>query len=390
MSIHPTLSAPLPWLTAFARLLQKKRQIGKQPPSPLFAKRGLGRLFVLPRTLSFTKEGTRFIAILFVIGIAAINTGNNLLYLIVAMMLSVIVISGILSESTLRDVEVSRTLPKHIFAGISAVATWSILNKKRIFPSFSISIDEFSPNMPKSKGLGKGSENKSPRSSHPAPRLPVFTAESGYIIKLPAGASLIQRCSYTFFQRGLHKLEGFKIKTRFPFGFFLKARRLYMPAEVVVYPNIKPIKQITAAKFLKSGELPKKIKGYGAHLYSIRDYTLSDDSRFIHWKSTAKTTRLMAKELEQEGNKKVQVVFHNSLHELPDFKNKFEDMVEEAASVADYFIRCGFEVGFKSLTRELPCRSGKEQLYRILRELALIEPVAGNKDMPLAVVVMPD
>jgi uncharacterized protein (DUF58 family) len=196
-------------------------------------------------------------------------------------------------------------------------------------------------------------------------------------------------------------LEGFKTKTRFPFGFFLKGRRLDIPEDALVYPNIRPMKQIAAVKFFKSGDLPEKIRGYGTHLYSLRDYTLMDDSRFIHWKSTAKTTKLMAKEFEQEGNKKVSIIFYNTLSEstsLPlnkggnigGLKDEFEDKVEEAASLANYFINFGFEVGFKSLTAELPCRSGKEQFYRILRELALIEPAAGSKNMPLAVLVMPD
>ena len=363
------LSAPLPWLTAVAKLLARKNlslqvvsreQISKQPPSPPFVKGGLGGLFILPRTLSFTKEGKRFIAILFVIGIAAINTGNNLLYLVVAMMLSIIVISGILSESTLRGIELKRTMPGHIFAGRPVTVRWNISNIKRVFPSFSVSIDEIPAN------------NE-------------FTAESGYIIKLPARASVTHTHSYTFSNRGLHKLEGFKIKTRFPFGFFLKGRRLFATADVLVYPNIKPLRQTTATGFLKSGEAPEKIKGHSANLYNIRDYTLMDDSRIIHWKSTAKTARLMAKEFEQEGGKRVKIVFYNAMVSDADFNDKFEDMVEEAAGMADYFIRTGFEVGFKTLTLELPCRSGKEQLYRILRELALIKPVAGDKTAPLSV-----
>ena len=348
MSIHPTLSAPLPWLTAAARLFAGKKQISKRQPP--------WKLFILPRTLSFTKDGKRFIAILLVIGIAAINTGNNLLYLVVAMMLSIIVISGILSESTLRSIEVKRTVPKHIFAGRPVTVKWSISNTKRALPSFSVSIDEIPAN------------NE-------------FTAESGYIIKLPARASVTHTHSYTFNNRGLHKLEGFKIKTRFPFGFFLKGRRLFAAADVLVYPNIKPIRQTTAAGFLKSGEAPEKIKGHSANLYNIRDYTLVDDSRIIHWKSTAKTARLMAKEFEQEGTKKVKIVFYNAA----DFNDRFEELVEEAAGMADYFIRTGFEVGLKTLTLELPCRQGKEQLYRILRELAMIKPVASDKNIPLSV-----
>ncbi len=337
------LSAPLPWLTAFAKLLTRKKHINKHRVSA----------FILPRTLSFTKEGKRFIAILFVIGIAAINTGNNLLYLVVAMMLSIIVISGILSEFTLRVIEVKRIMPGHIFAGRPVQIKWSISNIKRVFPSFSVSIDEISAN------------NE-------------FSAESGYIIKLPARASVTQTHHYIFNKRGLHKLEGFKIKTRFPFGFFLKGRRVFAAADVLVYPNMKPTRQTSAAGFFKGGEAPERINGRGANLRNIRDYTPMDDSRIIHWKSTAKTARLMAKEFEQEGKKRVKIIFYNTLTESPGFKDKFEEKVEEAAGMADYFIRSCFEVGFKTLTLELPCRSGKEQLYRILRELALIKPVAGN------------
>src|SRR3989304_4103884 len=312
MGIHPTLSAPLPWLTAVSRILIRKKYAAKKR----------GSIFILPRTLSFTKEGKRFIAILFVIGIAAINTGNNLLYLVVAMMLSIIVISGILSESTLRGIEVKRAMPGHIFAGRPVTVKWSISNIKKVFPSFSVSIDEIprpilrmgSPPPFEKGGIKRG-----------------FTSESGYIIKLPARASVTHTHSYTFNNRGLHKLEGFKIKTRFPFGFFLKGRRLFAATDVLVYPNIKPVRQTTAAGFLKSGEAPEKIKGHSANLYNIRDYTLMDDSRIIHWKSTAKTARLMAKEFEQEGGKRVKIVFSNTLVSDADFNDRFEDMVEEAA-----------------------------------------------------------
>ncbi len=46
------------------------------------------------RTLQLTQEGLGFIVILFGVGLGAINTGNNLLYLILAMCCSFIVVSG--------------------------------------------------------------------------------------------------------------------------------------------------------------------------------------------------------------------------------------------------------------------------------------------------------
>src|SRR5207248_8376644 len=69
-----------------------------------------------PRRLSFTREG-RIIVILSVgVGFAAINTGNNLLYLLLGWLLSFIVASGILSERTLRGLRVERRPPPRVFA----------------------------------------------------------------------------------------------------------------------------------------------------------------------------------------------------------------------------------------------------------------------------------
>ncbi|TLY20952.1 MAG: hypothetical protein E6K66_09515, partial [Nitrospirae bacterium] len=59
-----------------------------------FFVRGMSRW----RSIRLTSEGTRFLLFTFGIGLAAINTGNNLFYLLLAMMLSLIVISGLLSE----------------------------------------------------------------------------------------------------------------------------------------------------------------------------------------------------------------------------------------------------------------------------------------------------
>ncbi len=57
-------------------------------------------MFRLPRRLRITFEGKAFLLITLGVGAAAINTGNNLLYLAFSMNLSLIVVSGFLSEWT--------------------------------------------------------------------------------------------------------------------------------------------------------------------------------------------------------------------------------------------------------------------------------------------------
>src|SRR6187551_3093155 len=77
----------------------------------------LRRRFRPPRRLSFTREGKIIVILSVGVGFAAINTGNNLLYLLLGWLLSFIIASGILSEQTLRALSVERRPPPRIFAG---------------------------------------------------------------------------------------------------------------------------------------------------------------------------------------------------------------------------------------------------------------------------------
>jgi uncharacterized protein (DUF58 family) len=354
MIIRPAISAPLPWLTVFAG-----RFFGKAPSAPPAPPTEKRQFLKLPRTLSFTKEGWRLVVLVLLIGIAAINTGNNLLYLVVAMLLSLIVISGIMSESTLRKVHVKRNLPRHVFRGVSAPARLKIENTKRFFSSYSFNVKEA-----KTDGVG-GVE-----------------AEPFYTLKLGASKTTHGVSRYTFSRRGVFKLKALELTTRFPFGLFVKGRKVEAPEEVVVYPRIRPLKHDEATAGISPSASSVSRKGTGTQLHALRDYTLWDDSRFIYWKSAARTRKLLTKEFEEEKERKFLILFEN----YPDSSAEggkeaergespiFEQMVEKAASLAAHFIKNDFPTGLKTLTTEVPVRAGKEHLYRILRTLALTAP----------------
>src|SRR3989304_4329171 len=94
------------------------------------------------RSLRFTKEGVSFVLFSLAVGIAAVNTGNNLLYLILAMMLSLIIVSGILSEQCLKHLAITRRFPNQFFAGAPGTLQVRVTNHHRLFPSFSIQVLE--------------------------------------------------------------------------------------------------------------------------------------------------------------------------------------------------------------------------------------------------------
>jgi len=338
VNLRPAMAAPLPWLAAAAGAI-----FGRRHKDVDVARR---RLLKLPRSLSVTTEGKWYIGILLMVGIAAINTGNNLLYLVVAMMLSIIIVSGFLSESSLRSVRVKRELPRHIYKGQPAMARLKLSNRKSWFPSFSI----FSAELP----------------------VEGVASERTYTLKLRPGAEAAKATRYTFTRRGVVVLPGVKLTTRFPFSIFVKGKVEEVADRVVVYPSVdaKVRHQVSGTGGI-NGQESTRFKGTGGALYGLREYTLTDDARFIHWRSAARSQRLYYTEQEQEAERAVAIVFDNySTGDPADFENA----VDEAATLAYRYIQLGFRVALKTLDGEVGAGRGSRTLNTILHSLALITP----------------
>src|ERR1700740_1088867 len=93
-----------------------------------------------PRRLKFTREGKFFVGITLGVGFAAINTANNLLYLLLGMLLALIVVSGIMSELSLRALTVVRRLPLRAQVGRAHLVEIEVFNHKKRVPSYAIEV----------------------------------------------------------------------------------------------------------------------------------------------------------------------------------------------------------------------------------------------------------
>ena len=87
-----------------------------------------------PRKLKFTREGKYYLGITLGVGFAAINTGNNLLYLLLGMLLSLIVVSGVMSDLSLRRLTVTRRLPVRAQVGRAHLVEIEVYNHKKRVP----------------------------------------------------------------------------------------------------------------------------------------------------------------------------------------------------------------------------------------------------------------
>src|SRR5436305_9525817 len=88
-----------------------------------------------------SREGWIYFGGLLLVALAALNTGNNLLFLILACLIALILMSGILSSISLSGIEIRLVLPEHIFAGQPVRVMAELGNEKLTLPSFCLRLE---------------------------------------------------------------------------------------------------------------------------------------------------------------------------------------------------------------------------------------------------------
>src|SRR5690348_11002651 len=92
-----------------------------------------------------TSGGGVFLVIIIVVGFAAWNTGNNLLFLVFSLLCSTLFVGWMAARTSLRDLTVSARFPDHIFAAEAAPVIVTLRNNKRMLPSFSVLVEARGP-----------------------------------------------------------------------------------------------------------------------------------------------------------------------------------------------------------------------------------------------------
>jgi uncharacterized protein (DUF58 family) len=332
---------------------------------PVLAKRTPLRWIGYKMEYKISREGWIYIGGIILVALAALNTGNNLLFLILASLIAVILMSGILSSITLAGVEMRLELPEHIFAGHPVRATLELKNEKLTLPSFSLLVEAVtSKNSPATAML----------------ETPV------YFPYIPKHDRAKQSVPMTFPRRGVFRQEAFRIVTRFPFGFLQKARRLDLPAEALVYPSVEPTGELIEILPGLQGALESLLKGRGQDLYALRDYVPTDSARHVHWKASARLGSLMVREFTREEDCRVLLVLDP--HTVPaaispggasaaevNSMQRFERAVTLCAGLAWHFYERNALLQFRSAGVETPLAPAEETIFAILRHLALVQPL---------------
>lgn len=325
----------------------------------------LARWLRPPRRLSPTRAGWIFFALTFGVGFAAVNTGNNLLYLVLSLMLSFLVLSGVFSESALRGVTVERRIPGELFAGAPASVALEIRNTKERIAAFALVVEDLRLPDPERRGAG------------PLPAGRVF------VLRIPPAASETRLYRLYPERRGELDFAGFRLSTRFPFGLFSKALWIDAPQTALVYPGLeREAPPAAEMERMGSGRPAGTERSAGGEAAGLRDHRPGDAVRRLHWRASLRTGRLVTRELERERDAEAEVRLPTRGVAPGD---RFERAVRRAAAQAVALLEAGTTVALRTDGVRLAAGSGPGQRRAILRFLARVEPEPAGAPAPRSV-----
>lgn len=318
---------------------------------PVLAKRTPLRWLGYRIEYKITREGWFYIGGVLLVALAALNTGNNLLFLIVATLIAIILMSGVLSSISLSGVGMRLELPQHIFAGQTVRALVTLENEKLTMPSFSLRVE--------------GAKDKNSASA-------AVLDTPIYFPYLSKRARAQQSVPITFARRGAYRQDAFQIVTRFPFGFLQKMRHVNLPTEAIVYPTVEPTRELFDVLGGLQGALESMTKGRGQDLYALRDYLPTDSARHVHWKASARLGSLMVREFTREDDCRVLLVLDPHM-DPRDAGDRFERAVTLCAVIAWHFFERNAQLQFRTAGMETELAPAERNIFRILRHLAIAE-----------------
>jgi uncharacterized protein (DUF58 family) len=297
------------------------------------------------RRLRLTRDGWYFCILTIGVGAAALNTGNNLLFLVLGLLLATIVLSGVLSERTLQGISVRREPLRDPCAGEPFTVSIRIRNRKRFWPSFALVLRE--------------------------PDGPVAGSMARALIVEPAQEQIISYRAVAP-HRGHYVLWRLEVSTEFPFGLFRKIRDVAVDDELWVLPRRVRVAERWATGGPREGTRPEGRPGHGDELLGLTDLRPGDDRRSVHWRKSASVGRLLKIERERERRRRITLVVDNRVGNAAP---GFEDTVAEAASLARLLASRGIDVGLSTSGALRRPAAGSAHLRRLLRDLAALAPV---------------
>jgi uncharacterized protein (DUF58 family) len=202
------------------------------------------------RRLEVTRAGKWYIALTIALGVTALASGNNAIYLIESLLLAGLIHSGIQSEKQVSSVRVEfiRVQAK----AKEATSDWVVVHNEEKRTLFCLEIGEWKDGTFRS---------------------------IAFFPKIKGNETVRVRSSQEIHQRRTYRWDGFAIATSFPFGFAKKIKVVRKPGERVIWPTPISLRRKNGTDPV--GERGNRNPEIDVVEGEIRKYDWNDDARLI-------------------------------------------------------------------------------------------------------------
>ena len=267
------------------------------------------------------------------LGFAAVNTGNNLLYLLVSALLGFMAVSGVLGKWNLSRLEVRLDPAEEVYAELPTLLGVRLVNHKSRLPTFLMEA--------------------------------VLDGQSVLFPHVDAARDRRRNLMYTFPRRGSQTLPPVTLRSRFPINFFIRQQTLQTHQSLVVLP--KPRRCMLPDlpdPGARQGQQANWLKGQDGDISRIGNYRGDEPLKRIHWKLSARHDTLKVKEFSAATEPPVVL----DLVQMPG--QDMEERIGSAVYLVTRLLKAGRSVGLKAGDRFYPPAFGRPHRQRLLETLA--------------------
>ncbi len=268
------------------------------------------------------------------LGFAAVNTGNNLLFLIVSALLAFMSVTGVTGWLNIRSLKVETFFPDEIYAGLPTLIVIELKNIKRYFPSFLLR-------------LSAGEEK---------------------VVVPIIGRAGQERFTllYRFPERGPFSFTKITVCSSFPVNFFVRCCIVAAEEKCLVFPAPRPgAINIVSSGRDRRGQPFEGGSGQDGDIEKIGNYTGMEPFKLIHWRLTAKHDELKVKELGITSQEPVLIDV------AEDAGSVMEERLGNAVYHLNRLLRAGHPVGLRIGQKIIPPAATRTHRLSLLSELAL-------------------
>lgn len=315
------------------------------------------------------------------VGLAAMNSQNNLLFWVFGTMFAGLVISGIVSGAMMLGVHIRRFDPHHSAVGEPMIVRYALTNRNRIIPIFNVYIEErpLRVDSGHTDQQGSGWQHFSP----PA---------RAWIMHAGPGETVHGEAVFWPTSRGEMHLREVRVWTTFPFGIIKKSVSRDLPQHTLIYPRAYRLRSDLFHLIEAPAPIGTKLSqqsGPGDDYYGMREYREGDSVRNIAWKRSALLDDLVCIDRSMPSPPRLRVVLDltrptNALRVSENDRWSARELEERAVSLAASILRAaereGFEIGLTVLGTNLPRFAVRQSHWHLGKLMAALAGI--DLDMP--------